>query len=148
VSEAVVPQNLEAERRVLGALLLAGASGPVAAASACSRVLEVGLSAEDFYYSGRHGQLFRAISAVANRGDPTDALIVEQELQRRGWLEDVGGTTYVRELAAIAPAVANVRHFAALVVDASRRRALLRASVRLAQEARNGGVSGETLTLV
>ena len=74
---------------MLGALLLAGGLGPEERAAVLDRVCETGLTAVHFYWVERHGFAFEAIEAVVERGDPRDALLAVEELQRQGRLEAV-----------------------------------------------------------
>ena len=73
---AVPPQNLEAERSVLGAALLdehyLG-----------SMVLETGLSEHDFYRP-QHGLVFSAMHELHDAGEPIDPLTVTSKLAERG----------------------------------------------------------------
>lgn len=134
---AVVPQNEEAEERLLGALLDAGIGGAEAAAKALAKVRETGLTRADFYKQSGHGAVFAAIEAVVERGEPCEILSVERELEQRRELASIGGTMRVRELAAVAMAT-NLEHFAHLVREA----AVLRDQSRALKEAQDHLASG------
>ena len=103
----------------------------------------MGLSSEDFCFIQRDGVLFDALTTIVERGRPCDVLLVEEELRRRHALEQVE-SNYLHELAVIAPTVSNIGHWASLVVEASRRRRVLYASIQITREARDGGVSEQT----
>src|SRR5258707_13053473 len=78
----VPPQNLDAEESVLGAMMLSpGAIGAVSEA----------LSATDFYRES-HAKIYRAALALYGRGEPVDAITLVDELERKGELEDIGGS--------------------------------------------------------
>jgi replicative DNA helicase len=132
----VPPQNLEAEESVLGAMLLSE--------TAIGAVTEI-LDASDFY-RGSHGAIYRAMLGLWAKGEPVDAITLANELEERGELEQVGGSSRVAELAALVPAAANVDHYAQIVKEAATLRALIRAGqeiTRLGQER-----IGETTELV
>jgi replicative DNA helicase len=139
-ADVVVPQNLGAERSVLGALLLAGSLGPDESAAVLTRVREEGLTAAHFYYVERHGFVFEAIEALVARGDPTDALFVAEQLRCEDRLEAVDGERGIVELFALASSTRNAGHHARLVVEWARRREVLKLGVSLARAARNGGL--------
>ncbi|HVS85642.1 MAG TPA: AAA family ATPase [Gaiellaceae bacterium] len=112
------PQNLDAEETILGALMLAGA-GPI-----IDDVVETGLRPEDFY-SHRNGHIYRACQQLRERGEPIDLITVVDHLERAQLLDQAGGAERVRELAAIVPAASNAVHFARIVRDMARLRALI-----------------------
>jgi replicative DNA helicase len=119
----VPPQNLEAERSVLGAMLVSeSAVSPV--------VDEVKLKAEDFYLD-RHRTIFACIYHLYGRSEPTDELSVIEALKGRGELEKAGDRHYVSELAASVAAVGNAAHHARIVQENSLLRRLLGAGQQI-----------------
>lgn len=104
-SERVPPQNLEAEQSVLGAMLI-----DRDAVMSASNLLR----AEDFY-SHKHQQLYAAVMAIFGRGEPVDLITVQDELRKRGQLEDIGGITYLSSLINMVPTTANVAQYAMIV---------------------------------
>lgn len=105
-SERVPPQNLEAEQSVLGAMLI-----DRDAVNAVANLLRP----EDFY-ADKHQQLFAAIIAIFNRGEPVDLITVQDELRTRGQLDAIGGLMYLTSLVNLVPTTANVQQYA-LIVD-------------------------------
>jgi hypothetical protein len=136
------PQNLDAEERVLGALLSAGALGPGPAASTFRKVQETGLQASDFYRLS-HGVIWKAIVSLDAHGKPTDPVSVVAELQRTDRLKKADGAVRVHELAALSPAYANAPHHARLVVEKAHLRKQLRLGLTLQRSAQNGGLTPE-----
>jgi hypothetical protein len=134
------PQNLDAEERLLGALLLAGSFGPAESRSVLDRVLSTGLVVEDFFHRERNGVIFDAIVSVVERGESCEILFVEKELAKRPLLESVGGASRIRELVILSTSTANARHFAELVVEAAQRRYEMELGQALVQAAANGGL--------
>jgi replicative DNA helicase len=116
-SAAIPPQNLEAEESVLGAMMLSpGAIGAV------SEILD----ASDFYRES-HAKIYRSALALYAKGEPVDAITLVDELDERGDLEGVGGSSRVHELAALVPASANARHYAQIVHENAILRGLIKA---------------------
>jgi replicative DNA helicase len=111
------PQAIEAEVSVLGAVLIAE--------TALDQLqVEVRLRPEDFYLP-KHGSIFRAMLALADKSEPVDALTVSAELDRQGELEQVGGTAYVHSLPSSVPSAAHAAQYAQIVRDRARLRRLL-----------------------
>jgi replicative DNA helicase len=122
VNEHPLPQNLDAEEHVLGAIMLAGTSGPDTSAATLAAIAATGLRPENFYRES-HRWIYESALAVAERGAPTDVLVLVEELRRSGHLDRIeGGTDRLRELGGIVPAISNAPHFAGLVVKAAERR--------------------------
>ncbi len=123
-SERVPPQNLEAEQSVLGAMLIDREA-----------VISVSnlLNPEDFY-SDKHQQLFAAMMAIFNRGEPVDLITVQDELRRRGQLDEVGGLTYLTSLINMVPTTANVRQYAMIVEQKATLRRLQTVARRIVDE--------------
>ena len=130
----VPPQNLDAEESVLGAMLLAE--------GAVDKVADTNLSAEDFYRES-HGHIYRAILSLYAKSEPTDAIMVVDELAKSGTLEAAGGAERVHELAALVPAASNAAHYAKKVVDTASRRRAIRFAHDLTQKAYDGIPSEE-----
>jgi hypothetical protein len=122
VHYAAHAQNLEAERSVLGAILLDERS--------LHGVLDVGLHDDDFYRPA-HGRVFAAMRALHSAGEAIDHLTVAAHLQRNGELDDIGGAASVDELAGWVPAAGHCREYAAIVHDLAQVRRLMRATYEI-----------------
>ncbi len=112
------PVDLEAERAVLGAMLL-----DVDAARRALELLDCPMLSQE-----PHRLLFRAMGAVVQRGDVIDPVTLRDELLRRGELDGVGGLEYIGALIDVVPTAANVDSHAAIV----RRQATARELVKQA----------------
>jgi len=99
------PQDLEAERSVLGAMLLS--------AEAMADVVEI-LDAEDFYRSA-HGKIYAAVRGLFGHGEPVDVITAVDSLRRSGLLDEVGGALYLRDLVDEVPTPASASHYAKIV---------------------------------
>ena len=84
----VPPQSLEAERAVLGAILLEPNLLP--------RAVEL-LIPEEFYKEA-HRKIFGAMIRLFERGEPADAITVTETLRREGVFEEIGGHTLLATL--------------------------------------------------
>ncbi|MFA6955375.1 MAG: replicative DNA helicase [Thermoanaerobaculia bacterium] len=110
-----LPQNPEAERSVLGSILIDSSS--------FYRVVGI-LQPEDFYRDG-HRVIFSAIQSLADRSQPIDLLTIREELARGATLEQAGGPAYVSSLVDGIPDIANVERYARIVKEKSTLRRLV-----------------------
>jgi replicative DNA helicase len=121
--ERTPPQDLDAERGVLGGMLMHR--------DAIEEVSEVLKGGE--FYAPKHEQIHAAIVDLAGRGEPADAVTVADELAKRGELDRVGGPGYLHTLMESAPTAANAGYYAEIVMAKARRRGIIRAGTRLVQ---------------
>jgi len=123
--QRVPPQNLEAERAVLGSLLLVNEH--------INQVID-SLSVDEFYSRG-HQVVYRAILDLYNRGEAVDFLTLRDELRRKDQLEAAGGIAYLSGLTDVVPAAANVQHYTRIVRETAALRALIQASTEILSSA-------------
>ncbi|MCY7419688.1 MAG: replicative DNA helicase [Chloroflexi bacterium] len=116
------PQSIEAERSVLGALLIDR--------DAVIEVAEV-LRADDFYRSD-HGAIYAAIIALYERREPVDLVTVSEALERDDELERVGGSAYLTSLINLTPTAVNAVYYARIVERKAVLRNLIGAAGRIA----------------
>ena len=128
-AEKGLPQNLEAERSVLGAILL----DP----SALSFVVPV-ISKEDFF-PDTHRRIYAAMLELSERSAEIDILTLKEELDRAGSIEKAGGAAYLTALLDGVPDVGNVEHYARIVKEKATLRRLIRAGQKIV---RDGAVRG------
>ncbi len=117
----VPPSSLEAERAVLGGILLEN--------DAMNVVLEI-LSVDDFY-SEASARCFEAMSSLFQRGQPVDTVTLRAELVARGRLAGVGGDEFLLGLTNTIPTVANIEAHAKIVRD----KAVVRRLITVCHEA-------------
>ncbi len=115
------PQNLDAEKSVLGALLLDE--------DAIVRVIE--FLKPSYFYSKKHTEIFEAIYNLFERREPLDMITVTNELRKKGILEDVGGAAYLADLVNSVPTSAHVTHHAEIVKECAVKRGLISAASRI-----------------
>src|SRR5437660_6134422 len=120
---AVPPHNLEAEKSVLGAVLLDERHLP-------SLLTEEHLRPEHFYRE-QHGAVFAAMLALYESDRKIDHLTVAETLRQHGKLEEVGGAQAIDELAGWVPAAGHAREYGRIVRDNAQMRALLTASYEI-----------------
>lgn len=126
-----LPQDLDAERGVLGALLWSPNS--------YIEISEI-LNPADFYLPA-HQIIYQAIMDSIADGVPGDAVIVSSRLERAQQLDRVGGGVYIHTLVSSAPTAANARYYAEIVAEKAILRRLVEAGttvVRLGYEGSEG----------
>lgn len=101
----IPPQSLDAEKALLGALLLK----PDAIHDVADTVHP------DSFYAEKHRLIFESMRELTERGEPIDILSLSERLQSNGSLERIGGRAYIAELAGEAPAPGNFAHYADIV---------------------------------
>ncbi len=121
----VPPHDLDAERAVIGAMLVSE--------TAVSVVGET-LSAEDFY-SETHRVLYGAMMRLYAKGEPIDQLTLSDELRSVGEFDRIGGRQYVFRLVESVPTAANAARYAEIVRGKALLRAVIDAGDRIQQEA-------------
>jgi replicative DNA helicase len=122
----VPPQALEAERAVLGAMLLDG--------RAISRTLEI--LDETAFYRPAHRRIFSALVGLwENKEDAIDALSLSEELRRRGDFEAVGGAAYLAGLLNEVATASHVEYHAHIVKEKATLRQLIEVSTDIARRA-------------
>ncbi len=124
-SERALPHNLEAERCVLGAILLHN--------EAFNQAAEL-LDARDFFRDA-HRRIFERMVALNERGQAIDFVTLKEELLRAGELDEVGGPAYVAALVDGVPHSANVEYYARIVKEKSTLRSLIQSANRIAAQA-------------
>ena len=114
--ERALPNNLDAERSVLGAMLLEN--------EALDAMIEQ-LHPEDFYLAA-HNAIFTAMRDMRLGGNAVDLVTLGNALERSGKLEAAGGIVYLTELMNFVPTAANVSYYASIVEEHSMQRSLIR----------------------
>ncbi len=121
----IPPQDIEAERSLLGALLLSDTSFP--------NVLEK-VNYQDFY-DPKHSSIFRGMTALYESHRPIDLLTLTSELKAQKTLKTIGGSPYLTELTNSVPTASHTEAYADLVQQAAIRRRLIKAGTDIATDA-------------
>ncbi len=124
----IPPQSLDAEESVLGATLLDN--------QALDRVIEI-LSLDNFY-SEAHRKIFRAMVELNQRGEPVDIITLAESLKAKGELAEIGGASYLAELADTVPSAAHVAHHARIIREKAVMRDLIRVTTEIATRCYSG----------
>jgi replicative DNA helicase len=103
----VPPHDLDAERAVLGGILLDNAA---------MATVEALVAAGDFYHPA-HGVIYEAVQAISSRREPVDIVTLASELRTRERLNTVGGAQYLGELTDTIPTIAHIESHARIVAD-------------------------------
>lgn len=114
------PQSIEAERSLLGSLMLDK--------NAVIKVVDF-LQQRDFY-RGIHQQIYQAMADLFERGEPIDLLSVSTRLKEKNLLEEIGGNSYLTELINSVPTAAHVLSYAKIV----QRKRILRDMIEASHE--------------
>lgn len=116
--EKGLPSNIEAERSILGAILLDS--------QVCNQAIEL-LRLEDFFLDS-HRRIFDKMIVLSERMTPIDLVTLREELQRAGEFEQIGGATYIASLIDGVPRTDNIEPYAKIVKAKSMLRKLITAS--------------------
>jgi len=120
--DKIPPSSLKAEQSTLGSMMIE--------LDAALRAMEI-LQASDFYRPA-HQDVFEAIVALVTRDEPTDLIMTQEELRKRGKLDDIGGTEYLMALVDTVPTAANIEHYAKIVLGKSKQRRVISACTEVA----------------
>jgi replicative DNA helicase len=136
IPDRTPPQDLAAERSVLGAMLLSK--------EAIGEVLDI-ISGIDFY-EPRHEIIFSAIEDLNGHGMPADIITVAAEIEKRGQMGKIGSPVYLADLVSYVSIAANASYYAEIVRDKAVLRRLIDASIEIAQRGYSG--QGEAKDIV
>ncbi|HLW83147.1 MAG TPA: replicative DNA helicase [Candidatus Acidoferrales bacterium] len=124
--EKPLPHYLEAERSVLGAILV---NNP-----ALMTTIEKGLKAEDFFLP-QHKLVFEAMLSLDEARQPVDAVTLTELLHREGKLDAAGGPEYIAQLMDGVHRAINVEHYARIVREKAVLRNLIHATEAIQEQA-------------
>jgi replicative DNA helicase len=114
-AQRTLPHNLDAERSVLGAILIDNGMFDTA----------VEVVRPESFFRDAHRRLFEKMIALAERRQPIDLLTLKEELVRSGELEEVGGPAYISSLVDGVPRATNVEYYAKIVKEKATLRNLI-----------------------
>ncbi len=117
------PQNVEAEKALLGAIILK---------PDVMHDVSVTVFPESFY-ADKHRNIYQAISHIFSKGDPIDLISVVTKLKDMNALDRSGGAAYITELIETVPAAGNASYYAEQVLNKSTLRNLIHAADDIAE---------------
>ncbi|MCX5681825.1 MAG: replicative DNA helicase [Candidatus Omnitrophica bacterium] len=131
----VAPQNLEAEKSVLGSMIIdQDAIG-----------LAVEILDENSFYLPSHQKIFSVILKLYNEQKNVDLITLSDELKSQGILEHVGGVTYLTLLIDLVPSATNIEYYSNIVREKSIQRQLIRNATQILAESYNPGADVDEL---
>ena len=133
--ERPLPHNIEAERSILGAVLLD------------NHVLNVAverLRSEDFFLS-QHRHIFDCMMQLGEKRHAIDTVTLLEDLSRAGLLESAGGLAYLSQLADGLPRVTNVEHYARIVKEKAVLRNLIHSAAAIQEQALAAGDDADVI---
>ena len=133
--ERPLPHNLEAERSILGAVLLDN--------HALNAAVER-LRTDDFFLP-QHRHIFERMVGLAERQQAIDTITLMEDLARRGELEAAGGVPYLSQLADGLPRVTNVDHYARIVKEKAVLRNLIHSASAIQEQALAAGDDADVI---
>jgi len=135
VAERTLPHNLEAERSVLGSILLHNEAFNLAA-----ELIDSG----DFYRDA-HRRIFDKMVKLAERNDAIDLVTLKEELGRSGDLDEVGGPAYITALVDGVPRSMNVEYYARIIKEKATLRQLIFSANKILATAYQGEEDAEVI---
>ena len=125
----VLPHNLDAEGSILGGVILRN-----------DVLLNLEQLEIDDFYDHRHKVIFTAIRNLESAAKPVDVVTLENEIEKQGKLEAIGGIAFLGELALRVPTVENVVAYTDIVRDHSQARKLILAAGEIVEEGFDDGL--------
>lgn len=129
------PQDIDAERSVLGALMLDK--------NAIINVADL-ITSSDFYQPA-HSKIYETILELYAKNEPIDILSVTSKLKHQKQLHEIGGSGYLTELINSVPSAAHIGHYAKIIHDKKVLRDLIAASAAITEKAFDAPDSAEIL---
>lgn len=131
----IPPQDIDAEKSLLGAILISNVIFP--------EIISI-VQPSDFYEK-KHGQIFQAMISLYDHSKPIDLLTLTAELRANKTLKAVGGASYITDLSSLVPTASHAKAYADIVKKMSVRRQLIQAGTAIAEKAFNDDVKVEEL---
>ena len=135
ISERTLPQNVDAEKSLLGAIIIEN--------SLLNQALE-GLSEEDFYRDA-HRRIWKAIENLFEKSQTIDLVTLKNELAGSGELDAVGGGAYVASLVDGVPRMSTLEFYIKILKDKTTLRKLIQLSTDLIAECQSQEEPTETI---
>ena len=117
------PQNLDAEKSLLGAILIEE--------EVLADATEIVRPAD--FYDKNHGLIFASMLRLFEKHKPVDLLTLTEELQKKGELEVIGGSAYLTDLTNYVPTAAHAEAYAEMIAQKAVRRRLIKASADITE---------------
>ena len=135
LQDRVPPQNIEAEQAVLGSIFLD--------ADVLIEAMEY-VEPKDFYRRS-HQLIFQTMMTLSDRNEAIDVVTIKDRLEQENLLEDVGGLSYLSDLALAVPTAANVIYYAKIVEQKSLLRNLIQTATEIVTKGFEQGEDVESI---
>lgn len=127
MAERIPPQNVDAERSVLGSMLLDK-----------DAVINVsGWLRPHHFYDDRHAKIYENILYLFENGLPIDVVTISDRLKKQKELKKVGGRAYLAELASSVPTAAHAEEYGNIVKESATRRGLISCATEMVEMSYN-----------
>jgi len=123
--DRVPPQDIDAERALLGSLI-----EPIGNKKIIENAIKIGILPEVFYKQS-HEYIYIAILNLFEKESPIDLITLTRELENIGLLEQVGDVSYIDELLDSTPTSANMAYYAEIIKEHALKRSAIRQAVKL-----------------
>jgi replicative DNA helicase len=134
-SDKLPPQNLDAEKSILGSILIDKES--------INKIVDF-LTPHDFY-SRPHQIIYEAALTLFEKREPIDMLSLSNRLEETGNINDIGGVSYLTSLANTVPTASHITNYARIVQRKKMLRDLIDSSLDIGALAHNEDEDIETL---
>jgi len=114
----IPPQNIESEKALLGSIMVRP--------EALHDVVDVVVL--DAFYAEKHRIIYKIMLELFGKSEPIDLLSVSSRLKEKKLLEQIGGRSYLAEMANSVPSASNAKHYAAIVQKKGMMRGLISAA--------------------
>ena len=118
--DRIPPQALDVERTILGTIMIDRAAAEIA----------IQLLNEDCFYHGGHRRIFTVMGSMFERNVAIDVVSVSTELSQKGWLDEIGGDSYLSEVMESITTSGNIEYYAKIL----RKKAILRTLITVSGE--------------
>ncbi len=129
------PQDIDAERSVLGALMI----------DKNSIIQMADLITPDDFYNPIHGRIFEAILDLYNKNEPIDILSVTNRLKEKKRISEIGGSSYLTDLINSVPTASHIQYYAEIIKNKRILRNLIHTSAEITEQALDTSENTEEL---
>ncbi len=131
----IPPQNIDAEKAVLGAMMLS------------EEAIGVAIEHIDsfYFYETAHQKIFDAVKDLYANRKNVDLITLSDYLKNKALLESIGGITYVTQLADFVPTAANVQYYVDIVKEKGIQRRLIKNSTEIISKSYGSNVNVDEL---
>lgn len=121
--DRIPPQNIDAEKSVLGSMLLDK-----------DAVINVaGVLRSEYFYEPRHATIYESLMSLFEEGQPIDLVTVSDKLKAKKALKRIGGRSYLVDLVSFVPTSAHAEDYALIVRGAALRRKLISSAAKITE---------------